>query len=365
MCHSLSAVSLCRASRRHYTEVDEARRKTASATGGESSVPLFEGILFHADDMFVDYSLMLSSPHFPLDQQLSAMHRWSYPSPTVFSRPHLMKLTSDSMTDAVLTQRGHSGTLASNPWLLKDAQSILQQHPLYKQSWMNVYGAEDTWGPYELADLYYLPTRQARTFSQLMDWLTSPQSERDATLQSMQLKAAPVGHQVEMEEEAANADYIRVVDTWLPGAQMVMANLSSANSTELWPFTRLIRRGMVFCEDLISALLQLTLDLVAAEDEKMAGQIGFNASVVISSDSSPPCSSRCPRRLPVVPISSQHGVFVWNEERNNLTLIESLLSPSDSHMFLHSIKVSQSPHWQLYRDRYQQSITASLEVSEE
>ena len=293
------------------------------------------------------------------------------PPPTPFSRPNLQHLTNDVMADAVMNSRGHSGTFASNPWLVKDAQLILQQHPTFHESWMNLYGAEDIWGLFGLADFWYLPNRQLRPFTQLVDWVTSSQSERDAALQSLNLPLPPPAvHQVStMEgEDEVPPDYIRLVDTWLPGSLATMANLSSATSTELWPYTRVVRRGMVFCEAFTNSLIELTLDLVAAEDERSLGREATpesgNVTAVPLLPSSPPCSSRCPRHLPVQALGFT-STFLWYPERDNHTFIASLITPSIFHVFVHPIKISQPTAWQLYRNRYHLAITAAVNAWED
>ena len=329
---------------RHYRQLHEER-----SSG-------YAGVLWQGDDFFIDYDLLLSTPDlFRLDYQWPGQSRvWSYPSPLV--NPLAMsQMTIDTMTDANLHETAHFGTITSNPWLINDAYHILRQHPTYQQSWMDVYGDEQAWGSWSIADIFYLPLRQADQFGDLIDWLTNPQTTRDETLRAMgHIKPPPPQHQIEGRDgDTTPSDHIRVVDMWLPGAREETKRLQLVNHSSLWPFSRLVRRGMVFCENFNPTVLAMAADLVAAEDEKRALA---NRSIVSSSDG----PIRCPRPLPIMKEVEVVGRMVWGADRDNVTLLTELITPSRHHTFVHPLKLTNDVHWAMYRQRYQQMITKRL-----
>ena len=121
-----------------------------------SVAPRVRGVIWQADDQFVNYTALFTD----------------YPSRKAWSpsRSHdsLLHLNNQSMHS---TEDYWSATPIGNLFAARAAARLLQSDATYRRAWLLVFGSLDAMSAKAIADFFYLPQHQLRTYVDITSFL--------------------------------------------------------------------------------------------------------------------------------------------------------------------------------------------------
>ena len=326
----------------------------------QDSVPLvarlpspFEGALFLGDDVFFNFSAVLTdSIRYPRDQQWSFIPSHKVPQKRGERRENYPAFDAEFAYKLIVAEHGaaHTATVGGNAYRLHDAFRIVQMHPRYRASFLAVFGDLDTWTDWKISDVFYLPLAQLAPYVELCDWLLLSQSERTARLSAMQLPPVPPeGSGVPADPLLAplsslppvwlpfdpqRDDEMIVIDYMQPGVLELAKNITSATAPPLFQFARRTRRGLTFCETTVPMLLALAAHAALEVPQQAAISEYERATALLNVRG----------RLPV---SDMPVLNVWSSERNDVSMMGPLMY-DQRYVYVHPYKLSNDAIWASY-----------------
>ena len=114
-----------------------------------TAVPQLRGVIWQADDMFVNYTALFSE--YPSNKSWSPSH----------SHVSVLHLTEEIMPG---TADWWTTTPIGNLYAARKAIQLLQTNPLYRQAWPLAFGSIENMAAKALSDFFYLPYYQLRTY---------------------------------------------------------------------------------------------------------------------------------------------------------------------------------------------------------
>ena len=115
-----------------------------------TAVPQLRGVIWQADDMFVNYTALFSE--YPSNKSWSPSH----------SHESLLHLTKEVMPG--IKDPHWTATPIGNLYAARKAIQLLQTNPLYRQAWLLAFGSINSMSSKALSDFFYLPYYQLRTY---------------------------------------------------------------------------------------------------------------------------------------------------------------------------------------------------------
>ena len=127
-----------------------------------SMLPQVRGVIWQADDMFVNYTALFTLyPH---------NSSWS-PSRSHDALFHLTDEAINASQDRWMT------TPVGNLFAARHTAQLLQSHDLYRRAWLLAFGSLDSMAMKAIADFYYLPHYQLQTYVDITRFLRDSADE--------------------------------------------------------------------------------------------------------------------------------------------------------------------------------------------
>ena len=124
-----------------------------------SQLPRLRGVIWQADDMFVNYTELFL--HYPSNKSWAPSHG------------QLFHLTNQSMyADSYWTVQA-----IGNLFSLRHTIDLLRSKPLYRDAWQLAFGSPTAISEKAIADFFYLPQHQLRTFVDITNVLRYSKDE--------------------------------------------------------------------------------------------------------------------------------------------------------------------------------------------